>query len=222
MNDPTPTGTELTGSGGNRDGREGHRRVHRALRASLMALPVACLAIAGCSGGSSTPKAQGPPSVAATTSPTATPAATPTSTNSIPCDSCGQTEPVFFVAGSYTGTRPAEITIDGIVCSGLTWSSWPSGPNGSIPSGSTVEGTGTTDIDGSSVPVTITLGDPVAGTPSSWQSLDLHISGQAAEPYQLSSTGVWKFAGPNSASGGEGGGYNAAVTITASGGDQPQ
>lgn len=64
------------------------------------------------------------------------------------------------------------------------------------------------------MPVTVTLAEPVDSTPASWQSLAMHISGQTVQTYHLSQTGTWTLTG--------GGGQNTPVTITASGGDQPQ
>jgi hypothetical protein len=184
-----------------------------------MLVPVACVVIAGCSGGSSggQPKAQGQPAVSApgTASPAPASAATgPAASPSGCADACGQTEPVFLIAGSYTGSRPTGITFNGTAVYDLTWSSWPSGPNGAVPGNAVAQGAGKTDVHGSPVTVTIQLQTPDAGDPASWQEIVVQISGQQVQDYRQSQTGNWTYVA--------GGDQFPAAQITASGGDQPQ
>jgi hypothetical protein len=184
------------------------RRTPRTLRASLMVLPMACVVIAGCSGGSAStpPKAQGEPPATATATASPTPAtatsgpgdATPAA-SAPPCyDSCGKVEPVLFNVNSniasddYTGIRPTmmDLSVDnpgsGVVID-LTWSSWPSAPNGNVPASATASATGKLKSDGQTV--TITLSHPIVGDPTIWGTLTLQIPGQHPAVFQYG--GLW-------------------------------
>jgi hypothetical protein len=90
-------------------------------------------------------------------------------------------EPVFFMAGRYSGTRPSSIDISGDggnVPYDLVWQSWPSGPDGWPGPDATATATGTVILqgcvpscyDGTHWPtsVTIVLSDPIDGDPVIW------------------------------------------------------
>lgn len=169
--------------------------------AYLTVLPVACVLMTGCSGGASST----PPAAKASSTPTAT-AAAPSPSPSVDCDTCGQTEPVLLLinsniaANNYDGSEPTTIDLSvdtpgsGVVRN-LTWSSWPSGPDGIVAASAAVTGTGT--IKGTATSVTITLSDPSNGEPSYWQTLTEQIQGQ--QPAVFHYSGLWAV----SASGGD-------------------
>jgi len=179
--------------------------------AYLIVLPVACVLMTACSGGASS----APPAAKASSTPTATAAATSsaaaapsggTTSPSGDCDTCGQTEPVLLLinssiaANNYDGSEPTMIdlsvdTPDSDVAQNLTWSSWPSGPNGTVAASATAIGTGT--IKGSATSVTITLSDPSNGDPSFWQTLTEQVQGQGHSVFHYN--GLWA----TSASGGD-------------------
>jgi hypothetical protein len=111
-------------------------------------------------------------------------------------DACGQAEPVILTVGAYSGTEPREIAFSadgGNVATGLVWSSWPSGPDGAVPAGATATATGTVGVSScvpscaqgsvTPEPVTITLSDPISGTPSTWGQITEQIAGQSAGSY---------------------------------------
>lgn len=131
MNDATPPASRqagcgatitapaaLTGTDGNCGGREKHRRIRRALRVSLTGLPVACLVIAGCSGGSGST----PPKVAAgaaTPTQTATPTSSPVASSPAPASSSDSSGTITVQSASSSET--AEFTTLALQgCTGFT------------------------------------------------------------------------------------------------------
>lgn len=193
--------------------------------AYLIVLPAACVLMTACSGGSSsTPpaaKASSTPTATAAATPAATAAATAAPTTgagsgpatphpSAPAcyDACNHNEPVLLFIPThsaannygYTVVRPTTIDLSvdtpgSNVAEDLTWSSWPSGPNGVVPASATATATGTIKTTGQAV--TITLSDPQNGDPSIWQVLTEQVQGQHAGVYHYN--GLWA----GSASGGQ-------------------
>jgi hypothetical protein len=187
------------------DTQRRQRRQHRALRAAAIpagaAVLLAAVGVVGWrvsiydsahqAASTSHPRVVAPAAVhhpAAT--PAASPAAQPAASPSC-LDACGQTEPVVFTAGNYSGTDPSMIDFSadgGNIAGDLTWGPWPSGPNGNVPVDATVTGTGTVYIqgcvpdcaDGSETPepVTIVLSDPIPGDPVLWGQMTETIQGQ--------------------------------------------
>jgi len=115
-------------------------------------------------------------------------------------DSCGQTEPVLFTSGNYTGIEPSRIGFSadsGNVVTGISWTSWTAGTaighgavshNNCIPD--CAQGTVTPGA------ATIILSDPGGGTPTVWQHM--------VEQEDTGVTLTWSYPGnwPLSASGG--------------------
>jgi hypothetical protein len=191
------------------------RRLRRAHLTA--ALPLACLALAACSSSAPTtpPARASSGSAAATPSSSAaapTPAAAPAPAGSKAAapapscyDTCGQVVPVLFYtpnndyADAYNGFKPSaiDLTVDGTpgtaVADNLTWSSWPSAPNGDVAASVTATATGT--WKGTGQPLTITLSNPIIGDPTIWGTLTVKSS-QGQSTYQYN--GLW----PVTASGG--------------------
>jgi hypothetical protein len=99
-------------------------------------------------------------------------------------DSCGKAEPVIFTAGSYSGTDPSAIYYSGDsgnIVTGINWSTWGN---------QTAIGYGTLGVDNcnpncaqgtvTDVPATITLSNPIQGTPTIWGSMTESYEGQNA------------------------------------------
>lgn len=141
-------------------------------------------------GNGSTYPVTGVSAAAQPASPVATQEATPApSASPLPCmDNCGQAEPVILTwQDESSQIRPAMIGIGADnVAYGITWQSWPSCATNCT--GLTAVGNGTTNLDtctpqsacaGNPAPVTVTLSDPIAGSPSIWGALTETIDGQS-------------------------------------------